>query len=47
MQGDFGENRGVKHVGLGEDIARQIIACMKNGFMTGSIVYLDGDGLVV
>jgi NAD(P)-dependent dehydrogenase (short-subunit alcohol dehydrogenase family) len=37
----------VRRVGLGEDIARQIIAFMENGFMTGSIVYLDGGGLVV
>lgn len=37
----------VGRVGLGEDIARQIIAFMENGFMTGSIVYLDGGGLVV
>ena len=37
----------VKRVGLAEDIARQIVAFMENGFMTGSIVYLDGGGLVV
>lgn len=37
----------VRRVGLGEDIARQILAFMTNGFMTGSIVYLDGGGLVV
>ncbi len=37
----------VKRVGLGEDIAQQILAFMGNGFMTGSIVYLDGGGLVV
>ncbi len=37
----------VKRVGLGEDVARQIIAFMENGFMTGSIVYLDGGALVV
>lgn len=36
----------VKRVGLGEDIARQIFAFMTNGFATGSIVYLDGGGLV-
>jgi NAD(P)-dependent dehydrogenase (short-subunit alcohol dehydrogenase family) len=37
----------VKRVGLAEDIAQQILAFMTNGFMTGSIVYLDGGGLVV
>ena len=37
----------VKRVGLGEDIAKQIFAFMTNGFATGSIVYLDGGGLVV
>jgi len=37
----------VRRVGLGEDIARQILACMTNGFMTGSIVYLDGGGILV
>ncbi len=37
----------VKRVGLAEDIARQIVAFMENGFMTGSIVYLDGGGLAV
>jgi NAD(P)-dependent dehydrogenase (short-subunit alcohol dehydrogenase family) len=36
----------VKRVGQGEDIAQQIVACMANGFMTGSIIYLDGGGLV-
>jgi NAD(P)-dependent dehydrogenase (short-subunit alcohol dehydrogenase family) len=33
-------------VGVGEDIARQILAFMTIGFATGSIVYLDGGGLV-
>jgi NAD(P)-dependent dehydrogenase (short-subunit alcohol dehydrogenase family) len=37
----------VGRVGLGEDIAQQILAFMTNGFATGSIVYLDGGGLVV
>jgi NAD(P)-dependent dehydrogenase (short-subunit alcohol dehydrogenase family) len=37
----------VGRVGLGEDIARQILAFMTIGFATGSIVYLDGGGLVV
>jgi len=36
----------VKRVGQGEDIARQIMAFMANGFATGSIVYIDGGGLV-
>ncbi|MCK9908587.1 SDR family oxidoreductase [Microbacteriaceae bacterium K1510] len=34
-------------VGLAEDIALQIHAFMHNGFATGSIVYLEGGGLVV
>jgi len=37
----------VRRVGLGDDIAKQIIAFMANGFATGSIMYLDGGGLVV
>jgi NAD(P)-dependent dehydrogenase (short-subunit alcohol dehydrogenase family) len=37
----------VGRVGEGEDVARQIIAFMENGFMTGSIVYLDGGGMIV
>src|SRR5712691_99573 len=37
----------VRRVGLGDDIAKQIIAFMTNGFATGSIMYLDGGGLVV
>jgi NAD(P)-dependent dehydrogenase (short-subunit alcohol dehydrogenase family) len=36
----------VRRVGLAEDVAKQILAFMENGFMTGSIVYLDGGGLV-
>ena len=36
----------VGRVGVGEDIARQILAFMANGFATGSIVYLDGGALV-
>ena len=35
-----------RRVGLAEDIAKQILAFMTNGFMTGSIVYLDGGALV-
>src|SRR3954470_3630198 len=36
----------VKRVGQGEDIARQILSFMANGFATGSIVYIDGGALV-
>jgi NAD(P)-dependent dehydrogenase (short-subunit alcohol dehydrogenase family) len=36
----------VGRVGEGEDIARQILAFMIIGFMTGSIVYLDGGALI-
>jgi NAD(P)-dependent dehydrogenase (short-subunit alcohol dehydrogenase family) len=36
----------VGRVGTGEDIARQILAFMAIGFMTGSVVYLDGGALV-
>ncbi len=31
-------------VGLPEHIATQVIACMDNPYMTGSIIYLDGGG---
>lgn len=37
----------VGRVGEGEDIARQILAFMENGFMSGSVVYLDGGNLVI
>jgi NAD(P)-dependent dehydrogenase (short-subunit alcohol dehydrogenase family) len=37
----------VGRVGLGEDIAKQILAFMTNGFATGSVLYLDGGALVV
>lgn len=37
----------VRRVGQAEDIAAQILAFMTNGFATGSIVYLDGGGLMV
>ena len=36
----------VGRVGVGEDIARQIVSFMVNGFATGSIVYIDGGALV-
>ena len=32
----------VGRVGLGEDIARPILAFMANSFATGSVVYIDG-----
>jgi NAD(P)-dependent dehydrogenase (short-subunit alcohol dehydrogenase family) len=37
----------VGRVGMGEDIARQILAFMTIGFATGSIVYLEGGALIV
>src|ERR1700750_2144188 len=37
----------VGRVGLGDDIARQIVGFMANGFATGSIVYIDGGALVI
>ena len=37
----------VGRVGLGEDIARQVVCFMNNGFATGSTVYIDGGALVV
>ena len=37
----------VGRVGLGEDVAQQILSFMNNGFATGSTVYLDGGALVV
>jgi NAD(P)-dependent dehydrogenase (short-subunit alcohol dehydrogenase family) len=36
----------VGRVGVGDDIARQIMAFMAIGFATGSIVYIDGGALV-
>ncbi len=36
----------VGRVGTGEDVAKQILAFMANGFATGSVVYLDGGALV-
>ena len=36
----------VGRVGLGEDIARQILAFIGNGFASGAIVYIDGGSLV-
>jgi NAD(P)-dependent dehydrogenase (short-subunit alcohol dehydrogenase family) len=37
----------VGRVGLGDDIAQQILSFMLNGFVTGSIVVIDGGGLIV
>jgi len=37
----------VGRVGLGEDIARQILAFVGNGFASGAIVYIDGGGQVI
>jgi NAD(P)-dependent dehydrogenase (short-subunit alcohol dehydrogenase family) len=36
----------VGRVGVGEDIARQILAFMTIGFITGSIVYVDGGAII-
>ena len=36
----------VSRVGLAEDIAWQIFVPMRNGFATGSIVYIDGAGSI-
>lgn len=36
----------VGRVGLGDDIAVQILAFMANGFATGAIVYVDGGALI-
>jgi NAD(P)-dependent dehydrogenase (short-subunit alcohol dehydrogenase family) len=36
----------VGRVGTGEDIARQILTFMTIGFVTGSIVYIDGGALI-
>ena len=32
----------VRRVGVGDDIAQQILMFMANGFATGSVVYIDG-----
>jgi len=37
----------VRRVGVGDDIAQQILTFMANGFATGSIVYIDGGALIV
>lgn len=37
----------VKRVGLAEDCADQILLMLRNTFMTGSVVYIDGGGLLI
>ena len=37
----------VGRVGLGEDIAKPILAFMTNSFATGSVIYIDGGGLLI
>src|ERR1700716_3034071 len=37
----------VGRVGVGEDIARQIVGFMANGFAAGATVYIDGGALVI
>ncbi|HYC17416.1 MAG TPA: SDR family oxidoreductase [Pseudolabrys sp.] len=37
----------VGRVGVGEDIARQILTFMTVGFATGSVIYIDGGALMV
>lgn len=32
----------VKRVGLPDDVAKQVVACMVNGYMTGSVIPVDG-----
>jgi NAD(P)-dependent dehydrogenase (short-subunit alcohol dehydrogenase family) len=37
----------VKRVGQAEDCAEQILLMLRNTFMTGSVVYVDGGGLLI
>ena len=37
----------VKRVGQAEDCAEQILVMLRNSFMTGSVVYVDGGGLLI
>lgn len=37
----------VKRVGQAEDCADQILLMLRNTFMTGSVVYVDGGGLLI
>jgi NAD(P)-dependent dehydrogenase (short-subunit alcohol dehydrogenase family) len=43
---EMAKRTAVGRVGQPEEIAQQIIACMTNRFMTGSIIYLDGGYLL-
>lgn len=36
----------VKRVGVADDIARQIVSFMANGFATGAVTYIDGGGSI-
>jgi hypothetical protein len=42
----IGRGLPVGRVGQADDVALQIIACMVNPFMTGSLVVLDGGGSI-
>jgi NAD(P)-dependent dehydrogenase (short-subunit alcohol dehydrogenase family) len=46
MLGKIAAGLPVGRVGVGDDIARQIMAFMTIGFATGSIVYIDGGALI-
>jgi NAD(P)-dependent dehydrogenase (short-subunit alcohol dehydrogenase family) len=46
MLGKIAASLPVGRVGVGDDIARQIMAFMTIGFATGSIVYIDGGALI-
>lgn len=37
----------VKRVGQAEDVAEQILLMLRNTFMTGAVVYIDGGGMLV
>ncbi len=37
----------VKRIGVADDIARQILAFMANGFATGAVAFIDGGGSIV
>jgi NAD(P)-dependent dehydrogenase (short-subunit alcohol dehydrogenase family) len=37
----------VRRVGQAEDCADQILSMLRNTFMTGSVVYIDGGGLLI
>lgn len=37
----------VRRVGLANDVSAQILLLLRNSFMTGSVVYVDGGGLLV